>query len=178
MTSIGVMAMPVDFPYRDVFLRGKPKHDRFDVFSSRHPKMNLGRRAKIFSPFDALKGFNEAISSKDVLYYENKELSAEDRQELNHRLNILKNLTFNSRMARANHVIVTVVYYVPCADENNEAYGLRGSYSEITGLCKRVDEIQRTIQVDEKRIRFDDILRVENENGIFQKDWNAEYSSS
>ena len=28
--------------------------------------MELSRRAKIFAPFDALKGFNEAIESKNV----------------------------------------------------------------------------------------------------------------
>lgn len=59
------MAMPADFRYRDVFLKGKPQHDRFDLFRIRHPSMDVGRRAKIFSPFDALKGFNEAIASKD-----------------------------------------------------------------------------------------------------------------
>ena len=79
MSSIGVMAMPADFRYRDVFLKGKPQHDRFDLFRIRHPSMDVGRRAKIFSPFDALKGFNEAIASKDVLYRERVELSDEDR---------------------------------------------------------------------------------------------------
>ena len=72
------MAMPADFRYRDVFLKGKPQHDRFDLFRIRHPSMDVGRRAKIFSPFDALKGFNEAIASKDVLYRERVELSDED----------------------------------------------------------------------------------------------------
>jgi hypothetical protein len=28
--------------------------------------MDLSRRAKIFAPFDALKGFNEAIEEKNV----------------------------------------------------------------------------------------------------------------
>ena len=83
MSSIGVMAMPADFRYRDVFLKGKPQHDRFDLFRIRHPSMDVGRRAKIFSPFDALKGFNEAIASKDVLYRERVELSDEDRQTVN-----------------------------------------------------------------------------------------------
>ena len=44
--------------YRKVYERGKPKHSPFDDFSIKHPAMDLSRRAKIFSPFDALKGFN------------------------------------------------------------------------------------------------------------------------
>lgn len=111
MSSIGVMAMPADFRYREVFLKGKPQHDRFDLFRVRHPSMDVGRRAKIFSPFDALKGFNEAIASKDVLYRDRIELSEDDRKELDRRLQILKGLTYNGRMARANRVKVTVVYY-------------------------------------------------------------------
>ena len=61
MSAIGVMAMPADFRYRDVFLKGKPQHDRYDLFRIKHPRMATGRRAKIFSPFDALKGFSEAV---------------------------------------------------------------------------------------------------------------------
>ena len=168
------MAMPVNFPYRDVFLKGKPQHDRFDPFSARHPKMSNGRRAKIFSPFDALKGFSEAVSSKDVLYEERRELNPEDRQELDRRLHILKGLTFTGRMARENHVVVTVVYYTPCADENSEAFGRRGSYGEITGVCRGVDEIHGTVLVDHQRIAFEDILRIENDGGVFQKDWPSD----
>jgi len=56
------MSMPEDFPYRDVFLRGRPVHPEGSPFSLRHPSMECGRRAKIFAPFDALKGFGEEIS--------------------------------------------------------------------------------------------------------------------
>lgn len=167
--------MPVDFPYREVFMKGKPQHDRFDLFSARHPKMNVGRRAKIFSPFDALKGFNDAISAKDVLYYDRKELNAEDRAELDRRLHVLKRLTYNSQMARQNHVIITVGYYVPCPDEYNEAFGLRGSYCKVTGVCRMVDDVRRKILVDNKSIFFEDILYIENNNGVFQKEWDTDY---
>jgi len=49
----------------DVFLKGRPAHGNNDLFSVKHPSMDLGRRAKIFSPFDALKGFSEAISETE-----------------------------------------------------------------------------------------------------------------
>ena len=56
------MRMPSAFRYRDVFLKGKPRHERYDAFRIRHPEMDPGRRAKIFAPFDALQGFGEEIT--------------------------------------------------------------------------------------------------------------------
>lgn len=175
MSSIGVMAMPADFRYRDVFLKGKPHHERFDLFRIRHPSMDVGHRAKIFSPFDALKGFNESIASKDVQYQDRIELSDDDRKELDHRLRILKGLTYNGHMARENRVKITVVFYVPCSDEYSEAFGIRGRYRKTTGVCWNVDELNKTILVDRTRISFDDILRIGNADGIFQKDWTTDY---
>ncbi|MBR6323015.1 MAG: hypothetical protein IKR59_09110 [Lachnospiraceae bacterium] len=67
MKSIGVMTMPADFPYRDVFLKGKPRHSHCDEFLIRHPRMDTGRRAKIFAPFEALRGFRETIDAEDAL---------------------------------------------------------------------------------------------------------------
>ena len=54
--------MPVNFKYREAYMKGRPRHDRLDPFSIRHPKMDVGRRAKIFASFDALKGFDEALA--------------------------------------------------------------------------------------------------------------------
>ena len=64
MNPIGAMPMPDNFRYRTVYLKGKPQHDRFDAFRLRHPLMQRGRRAKIFAPFDALRGFSAAIMAE------------------------------------------------------------------------------------------------------------------
>ena len=172
MSGIGVMTMPADFRYREVFLKGKPRHDQYDPFRIRHPRMNQGHRAKIFAPFDALKGFNEAVSAKEVLYESRIELSPEDAAELDRRLSILHNLTYNSRMARANRVQVSVTYYQPCLDPNHDDYGLRGQYQTITGICWNVDaEVNRTILIDKMKISLDNVLRIEGPEGLFQEDW-------
>ena len=52
---------------------------------------------------------------------------------------ILHRLTASSRLAKANRVEVTITYYEPCRDENQEYYGLRGRYQTVTGICRRVD---------------------------------------
>ena len=54
--------IPSSFRYRNVLEKGKPVHDKYDSFSIKHPAMDLSRRAKIFSPFDALKGFGDELS--------------------------------------------------------------------------------------------------------------------
>ncbi len=54
------------FKYQKVYDKGKPVHQKFDSFSIKHPAMDLTRRAKIFSPFDALKGFNEEIAKTEI----------------------------------------------------------------------------------------------------------------
>ena len=55
-------ALTSSFRYRNVLEKGKPVHDKNDSFSIRHPAMDLSRRAKIFNPFDALKGFNDELA--------------------------------------------------------------------------------------------------------------------
>lgn len=55
-------AVPSSFRYRKVLEKGKPAHDKNDSFSIKHPAMDLSRRAKIFNPFDALKGFGDELS--------------------------------------------------------------------------------------------------------------------
>ena len=64
MKMLGAMEMPQDFRYREVFRKGRPRHERLDPFSLKHPKMEIGRRAKIFLPFDALRGFDLALEEK------------------------------------------------------------------------------------------------------------------
>ena len=90
MNTIGDMPMPEDFRYRKIVNRGKPQHRKFDDFWMRHPTMDIGHRAKIFSPYDALKGFSDAVASKEVVYVDRIELNSEDEQELNERLGLLQ----------------------------------------------------------------------------------------
>ena len=53
------------FRYRDVYEKGKPVHEKNDIFSVKHPPMEISRRAKIFSPFDALKGFSDELAKAE-----------------------------------------------------------------------------------------------------------------
>ena len=169
--------MPVGFEYADVFAKGQPKHQVYDSFWADHPPMDQGHRAKIFAPFDALDGFDEAISAKDVLYEFRRELSEDEKNELNRRIGILHSLTQNTRMARENQIIITVTYYVPCKDKESFSYGYRGQYVQVSGICWGLD--MSSIQVDDAFFPLDDIVSIEsdtsiNERNIFDTGWETD----
>ena len=157
---IGAMPMPTGFKYKDIFLRGRPRHARYDPFSLRHPPMPASRWAKIFSPFDALEGFDERIKANNVPYTRKADLSEHEKEKLNQTLQALHSRTMNSRMARENRVMVTISYFSPCVDRNHESYGSEGQYIETSGMVLNVgmDSILLLTEAGEQSISFDDIL--------------------
>lgn len=158
---IGYMPMPPGFKYRDVLKKGRPQHDRLSLFRLKHPQMPCSRRAKIFAPFDALRGFNEAVASKEVGYTGKPELSEEEKERLDKKLTILHKLTYNRKTARKNAPHVTVTYYQPCSDEQSDAYGTDGTIESISGICSRVDtQITYAITIDHTNILLDDIISI------------------
>ena len=151
----------VESKYREALRRGRPEHGPYDEFSLRHPKMQLGQRAKIFSPFDALAGFSEAIDDKLVRYVEKRELTEEEQAQLDLALTELYERTRKRRTAGWEPVVATVTYYVPCPDEHHEAYGLRGSYETLTGIVGKGDPVlTRSLQIDDTRIDLADIAAI------------------
>ena len=168
--------LPIGFKYTAAFLSGRPQHHRFDDFSRKHPKMDRRRRAKIFAPFDALDGYSDSIDSKNMEYVERIELEEADRIELNRRLQILRTLTYNSKMARANQVKVSVRYYTPCTDHNRFAWQMLGQYVTVTGICWKVDpEETGCIKIDEAAIPLADVAEItSSDESLFKTDeWEA-----
>ena len=147
----------------------------WDAFTIKPPPMPTSRWAKIFSPFDALKGFDEAIGSKEIKYLDKVELDEDEKRVLNHKLSILHGYTFNGRMARANRIFVTVEYFVLCADQDNFAFDLeQGRYEKVTGMVLSVDDVRESItllgETGKAVIDFEDILDIEPENAALFDD--------
>ena len=162
---LGYMPVPKDFKYMDAFLKGRPRHEEYDAFWLKHPKMDPGHRAKIFAPFDALKGFDESISSKEVQYVDRPDLDEDGQRELNHQLSVLHGYTFNGRMARDNRIMVTVKYFSPCTDENHSAFDAhQGRYHSVYGMVLNVDEVEETLRLrtgdGEAVVEFSDIRSI------------------
>ncbi len=154
---------PPHFRYKDVLVKGKPTHDKYDSFSLKHPAMSLVKRAKIFSPFDALKGFNEAVAAKEIIYEDRRSPSEDDARLLDQKLGILHSLTQNSNLARENRVMVSVTYFVPCDDPNNTAFQVQGRYETITGTLQKVDlTVTKTISLDVITIDLFNIFKIES----------------
>ena len=154
------MKQSTEAKYCNAYHRERPAHTRCDAFSIRHPKMALGQRAKIFSPFAALRGFEEAIDSKLERYVSRHELTEEEQEQVNRTLLELVE-RMKDRRARLSPVTVSVVYYVPCSDENHEAYGKYGKYASVSGTLRQIDPILRGIlRVEDTVIEFPDILEI------------------
>ncbi len=70
--------------YRQLLDKQRPQHHG-DAFSIRHPKMPTDKRAKLFMPFDALRGFDAAIdiAQNDAESIDPKQSS--EKQSSNHK---------------------------------------------------------------------------------------------
>ena len=172
---LGYMPVPPDFKYMDVYLKGRPKHEEFDDFWCRHPPMDLRRRAKIFAPFNALKGMDELRAAQEILYVDRAEPDEDRQRQLNHQLSVLRGYTFNGRMARANQIMVTVEYFTPCTDENHPAFDLhRGRYQTVYGMVLNVDDVKETLRLlttdGEAVVEFCDIRSITPETDTLFED--------
>ena len=99
-----------------------------------YPKMDRANRAKQFMPFDALKGFREALAEKERVLVNRKEFSEEQKEELNRKLCQLQKMD-----------MVTVEFF------------RNGQYVNLTGILTKIDMHRRSILIGDTEIFFDDI---------------------
>lgn len=96
-------------------------------------------RARQFLPFDALKGLNEALRSKEIEYKDRKDLSEEEEEKIS---NILLSLESGNN--------IRVKYYY------------KRQYILLKGIIKKIDPIKKQILfIDENIIQFNDIIEIE-----------------
>ena len=149
----------MDDSYSDLLSRQRPVHTD-DAFSRRHPKMARLNRAKLFAPFAALSGFEQAVRSKEVPYVPRHILDADECRALNQTLNRLHQATRTGTLARRNRVEARVVFFEICTDVNNEAFERDGLYHAVTGIVQKVDPISQTLMIDSRVIPFRDICSI------------------
>ena len=138
---------------------GMPEKDMY--FYLRHPKMPCGKRAKIFAPFAALKGFDEEVASKEISYVEKMELSEEECRKINDCLIRLRTILKSPRRAEKREVIAKVTFYRPCEDEHHPCCGIRGTYETVTETVKEVNPFQGMLVLENSRIPFADLSGME-----------------
>lgn len=103
-------------------------------------KMDRADRAKQFMPFDALKGFREALEEKERIVVPKRELSEEQKEELD----------FKLRQVRKKD-IVTVEYFHD------------GEYVQVTGMVSGIDEAGRVLKIVNTKIETGDIVELREE---------------
>lgn len=120
--------------YDDVIWRQHPT-------SKKHPRMSRMNRAAQFAPFAALTGYEESIEETARLTDKRIELSEEDIEDINTKLNFIK-----------EHIKerpeVTVTYFQP--DERKEG----GEYITVTGRVRWIDEVNGVVVFEDEKTVF------------------------
>lgn len=122
---------------------------------SKRPSMTVADRAKIFMPFAALKGYEDAIEEQQKLMSVRMELTEEEKEMLDSKIRILRELLDAGQQKE-----VTVKYFV--ADEKASAEEGRelGRYMEITGTVTKIDDVFKQIRIGDIRIDVEDVLEI------------------
>lgn len=102
--------------------------------------MDLADRAKQFMPFDALKGFREALLEKERVIVSKKQYSEEYNEELAWKLSQIQ-----------ENDIICLEYFE------------HGEYIKIVGIISKIDTYNRKLEITGKTIYFDDIFDLNKE---------------
>ena len=111
-----------------------------------HAKMSRLDRAKQFSPFAALKGYETALRVKAKVLVPRIELSEEAQIELDRKLHMI-----------AKGDLVTVIYFHRFAGSDV------GEYLQITGKVSRLEPERRILQIANTIISINDIRSLKSE---------------
>ena len=107
--------------------------------SRRHP-MDIGRRAKQFAPFAALRGLDETIRQQEIIYEPKRDLSEEKKNELDMKLRIL-----------AYGMKIQATYF-----QKSWKNPLIGQYHTLSGTVEFFDPSVH-LRIDDTEIQIQDI---------------------
>ena len=118
----------------------------------KHPRMTLQNRAKIFSPFSPLRGYDEQLAAEKqrTERVAKRILTEEEISALSDRLmQVTKGMT------------ITVRYFKE--DTAHPEVPAVGNYITLTGRVDRIDPVFRTLQVGDIVVPFEDLVEVSGE---------------
>ena len=124
----------------------------------KHPRMTLQSRAKIFSPFSPLRGYDEQLAAEKqrTERVPKRILTEEEIAALSDRLmQVTKGMT------------VTVRYFKE--DTTHPEVPAVGNYITLSGTVERIDPVFRTLQVGDTVVPFEDLVKLSGE-GIMDID--------
>lgn len=115
---------------------------------SKHPKMAVANRAKLFSPFAALRGFDIEIltQEQDRLLVPQITIADDQRDTIWHNLNALQ---------KDDWVIIT--RFNPVKTIENQVLG---EYSVVSGPVIKVDDVSQLLVVQAAAVPFEDLYQL------------------
>lgn len=141
--------------YADIIDMERPQNEES---LRKHPRMTLQNRAKIFSPFAALRGYDDQLAEEKQRSERvtKKILTEEEMADLSDKLmQVTKGMT------------ITIQYF-----NENTAYPETpavGNYVTVTGKVDAIDPVFRTMQLNGAVIAFENLLDIKGD-GIVEID--------
>ena len=132
----------MDVKYKDMMCMQRPESHR--------QRMALSDRAKIFSPFAALRGYEKMIQSKEQMRVNRRYLSEEDGDEINRKLIALK---------RGDRISVTSFHADPGSDGSGGM--AEGAYQTISGIVSKIDADTGVMWIDGVGVSIESISRID-----------------
>ncbi len=136
--------------YEDIINQDRPK--------SKRPPMDRAARAKIFMPFAALKGYEDALEEKQKCRVEKIELSEESKEELNRKIRELLLMLGNGERPT-----VEITQFIPDKKASHEEKKALGQYVSKRGVLRKIDVFSGVIRLEEEEVALGDILKIEVE---------------
>ena len=147
----------MDAKYKDMLRMQRPESHR--------QRMAFSDRAKIFSPFAALRGYEKIIQSKEQMRVNRRYLSEEEGDEINRKLIALK---------KGDRISVTSFHADPGCDGSGGM--AEGTYQTISGVVSKIDMDTGVMWIDGIDVSIGSISRLDygqfplsEENGTYEK---------
>ena len=145
-TKTGKIGLETARKYADILPMERPQSEES---LRKHPRMTLQNRAKIFSPFAALRGYDEQLAEEKQRTERvcKRVLTEEEMSDLSDRLmQVTKGMT------------ITVRYFVE--DTAHPEIPAVGNYVTLTGQVESIDPVFRTLQIAKAVVPFEDLIEV------------------
>ena len=126
----------------------------------KHPRMTIQNRAKIFSPFAALRGYDEQLADEKqrTERVTKRSLTEEEMSDLSDKLmQVTKGMT------------VTVRYFVE--DTAHPEVPAVGNYVTLTGKVDAIDPVFRTLQIAKAVVPFEDLVEIRGDGIVAIDDY-------
>ena len=112
------------------------------------PRMPRLSRAKIFAPYQALKGLEDTVHAKDIISVPRAQPAEYVQECLDRSLR---------RLRKGDVVTVTWFQPGPGAEDRNT-----GQYVTEAGMVQRIDPVFRVLFLNKRRIPMEDISQLHN----------------